>query len=189
MGSPEGLVVLVFDCPVEGVGNNCLLEWRSSRIHNEQNHSAGEYIDVRSAIFAEHDLRCHIPLRTDFFLENTGLIRAFNQGREAEVHDFESVVVGDHNVFGLEIPVADSTLVHMLNSVHQLQEEGAAEVGLEMAGQSNIIEQFPAADVLNNGAEARIPSLKRILLSTVGRSPLGLLQDGDELHDVGVAQY
>ena len=79
---------------------------------------------------------------------STAAISALEPGGEAEIHDFDVVIVVEEDVLGLQITVAETSPVQVMDALEQLLEVVPAFLLLEGAGVGQVIEEIASRDHL-----------------------------------------
>ena len=104
------------------LGAICLVEWHHTRAHGENDDAEGEKVR-RDGLVAhtKRDFGRHVTGCSDYLVaEPAFAIFSLDRAGKAEVDDLKVEIRVEHQVFQLEIPMADACLVKFVQAVDEL---------------------------------------------------------------------
>ena len=72
-------------------------------------------------------------------MQNSRLVLSLQQCRETEVGNLEEEAVSEEDILGFEVSVCETSLVHIVESVHHLIEIGLSDFFREPSGCGQIL--------------------------------------------------
>jgi len=120
-----------------------------TRGHVEQDDAEGEQVNDLSLVWhGVNEFRRHIAHGADSGGVEAISIASLNRACKAEVDNFYIELIGQENVLGLEVTMADAVRVEVVEGDDELLEVVAADRLGEWPGYLEDIEEFPSHDRL-----------------------------------------
>lgn len=89
MEAPEFHELSISYQPAEMIRGSGFLEGGITGAKHEQDHSSGEYVDLRPHVLKQIDFRRHVPGCAQFLSENSRLVLSFELCGESEVSNLQ----------------------------------------------------------------------------------------------------
>jgi len=169
MGLPEQVCILSASCDqliVDIVLTADFERWSLSQNH-EQNNSCSKDINSFSIIlFSFVDFRGHIGDCSKLSLKKTTSVSSLSWSCKSKICNLNIVILVEHDVFRLEITMADASVMAVFESLHHLAEEESCSVFTEGSSQSNEVEKFSSLGKLKHNVSDLLGSFLWVTLST-----------------------
>ena len=124
MSLPEDIILLFLQNFIVWIGKSSFLKWGISSIHDEENDSCSEDVNILTLILFSRDLWSHITFSSKFCSQYSCSIFALEEGREAEISNLQYKKLRKKKVLRFNISMSESLLMHIVKSVHHLMEIG-----------------------------------------------------------------
>lgn len=177
MSLPEDVVLLLLENFVVGIGWGCLLKWRISSIHDEEDDSRCEDVHTFTLIFLARDLWSHVAFSSQLCSENASAVLAFQKGGEAEISDLEDEQMREQQILRLDVSMRIPLLMHVMKAVHHLVEVGPGNLFRELTSLRNEVEELTSSNKLQHNGETVVGSFILILIG-------GVLSDTDKFDQI-----
>lgn len=177
MSLPEDFVLLFLEDFVVWVSWCCLLEWRISSIHDEEDDSRCEDIHTFSLVFLARDLWSHVAFSSQLGSEDASAVLALEEGRKAEISDLEDEEMRKQQILRLDVSMRISLLMHIMKAVHHLVEVSPGNLFRELTSLRNEVEELTTPNELKHNSETVVGSFIFILIG-------GVLSDTDQFDQI-----
>jgi len=143
VSAPENVGSACCETSIERVLGCCCGKRRVLSYHDEQDYGGCENINRLTDVgLLEVDFWCHVVQSSKLCCKESASIFTKNRCREAEVNQFESILMVQKNVVWLQVPVANASLVAIVEASHKLLEEVAGHRLVEPATHCNKVEEL-----------------------------------------------
>lgn len=127
------------------------VEWRSLGQHDEADDTSSDNVDSFSLVRLSHvDFRSHVTLCAELSLQLSLSVAAHDRSCETKVRNFEFEVFFKHKIFGLEVTMADTCLVHVVQSLEHLLGVKPTDWLAKLTPERDEIEQLATAAKFKN---------------------------------------